>query len=1036
MSFLRKIQLLIYLMSLSTLSGCFIFSGKKWAIKTTVPSPINNISEASKISVASLNISNDQVTINGAGFNNVNTLKITGTGFDQTLSINTKTDSQIIAVATSSFSLLLDSTFNLVMETANAQATFPITFTLQDGAVTAAKLNAMGATAGQFLKYNGTNWVPTSLSPSQTYLGTWNANTNNPDISSLGSFTNGDYFIVSTGGTYLGITYRPGDWAMFNGTAFEKIDNSSNVVASFNGRRGVVVPASGDYGWSDITKTGSKLQDIADVDVSARADGNILIWNAAASKWVASTYTSTPPDGSVSTNTINNGSVTYAKTNFSDGDIPQAKINGLVTALSGKEPTITASTSTKYFRGDKTFQTLDTSVVPENTNLYFTNARVLGVPLSGYATGSNSAVSSADTIIGAIAKLEGQISAKQNSSSFIDWTVAGLETLEPTRLNLITANRAVSTNGAGNLVATAVTATELGYLSGVTSAIQTQINSKQATIDKTTAQPVSKLRVYGANGANYVELNAASLTANRSLIFPDSNGSNGNVLSTDGSGNLSWIALPSAPVTSVNGNTGAVTLNSDGISEGSTNLYYTNARTLASTITAPTLTNSAIASGDTVQAAFGKLQAQATANATNIATNTTNIVAKADKTNNSQTITAAVITGLTAPVAGSDAANKTYVDSMAGAWTVGSGAQAGNIYRSFGNVGIGTIAPLAPLDIKGTISNLYSGVNQDFTSNATVDFSSTIANYLMHKLNFGSGLNVSGPFVNYYADNKIMSSNSATIGEIDGYFSNGLSIGNDSTNLGTITELVSFKSRPVNEYGGAGNVGVISNARGFRVINSAANVGRVTNQVGVSIDHLTGGSNNTGLLIGTSIAPSGNYAIYSNSTYGSTITGSLTVGALNITGATSGTTITGTTFTGTSFIYSSDRRLKTNIRDIEDPLEKVLSLKGVFFDWKKTGETDMGFIAQEVEKVVPEVVKTNKETSFKAVKYGNLVALVIEALKDFYHEVQDKFLKVDRKIASVEEENKKLKSQLATQQKEIDTLSKRLDALEKKNLKK
>lgn len=47
----------------------------------------------------------------------------------------------------------------------------------------------------------------------------------------------------------------------------------------------------------------------------------------------------------------------------------------LNTALNGKEPTITAATAAEYFRGDKTFQTLNTTAVPEGTNLYFTNGR-------------------------------------------------------------------------------------------------------------------------------------------------------------------------------------------------------------------------------------------------------------------------------------------------------------------------------------------------------------------------------------------------------------------------------------------------------------------------------------------------------------------------------------------------------------------------------------------------------------------------------------------------------------------------------------
>lgn len=75
------------------------------------------------------------------------------------------------------------------------------------------------------------------------------------------------------------------------------------------------------------------------------------------------------------TNAMLAGSITYAKLSIADDDIPQAKINGLTTSLAGKEPTITAGTISQYYRGDKTFQTLDTAAVAENTNLYFTAAR-------------------------------------------------------------------------------------------------------------------------------------------------------------------------------------------------------------------------------------------------------------------------------------------------------------------------------------------------------------------------------------------------------------------------------------------------------------------------------------------------------------------------------------------------------------------------------------------------------------------------------------------------------------------------------------
>jgi len=75
-----------------------------------------------------------------------------------------------------------------------------------------------------------------------TYKGTWNANTNSPSLSS-GVGTNGDYYVVNVAGsTNLdGITdWQIGDWAIFNGAAWQKIDQS-NTVTSVNGETGAVV---------------------------------------------------------------------------------------------------------------------------------------------------------------------------------------------------------------------------------------------------------------------------------------------------------------------------------------------------------------------------------------------------------------------------------------------------------------------------------------------------------------------------------------------------------------------------------------------------------------------------------------------------------------------------------------------------------------------------------------------------------------------------------------------------------------------------
>jgi hypothetical protein len=99
--------------------------------------------------------------------------------------------------------------------------------------------------------------------------------------------------------------------------------------------------------------------------------------------------------------------------------------------------------------------------------------------------------------------------------------------------------------------------------------------------------------------------------------------------------------------------------------------------------------------------------------------------------------------------------------------------------------------------------------------------------------------------------------------------------------------------------------------------------------------------------------------------------------------------------------YSSDESLKENVKNIENPLEKVSQINGVTFDWtedyiKENGgedkyfvrKNDVGVIAQEVEKVLPEVVAT-REDGIKAVKYDRIVALLIESIKELKKEIEE-----------------------------------------------
>ena len=120
--------------------------------------------------------------------------------------------------------------------------------------------------------------------------------------------------------------------------------------------------------------------------------------------------------GTIANAEISDGVVTYNKLALSDGEIPQVKVNNLVSDLAGKEPVINqdASPAGKYWDGNKTWKTLDTDAVAEGSNEYFTEARVKGTILTGYIDGAPTPVLFTDTLLQALGKLQGQITANDN----------------------------------------------------------------------------------------------------------------------------------------------------------------------------------------------------------------------------------------------------------------------------------------------------------------------------------------------------------------------------------------------------------------------------------------------------------------------------------------------------------------------------------------------------------------------------------------------------------------------------------------------
>tara|TARA_B100000686_G_scaffold240529_1_gene249043 strand:+ start:176 stop:640 length:465 start_codon:yes stop_codon:yes gene_type:complete len=103
--------------------------------------------------------------------------------------------------------------------------------------------------------------------------------------------------------------------------------------------------------------------------------------------------------------------------------------------------------------------------------------------------------------------------------------------------------------------------------------------------------------------------------------------------------------------------------------------------------------------------------------------------------------------------------------------------------------------------------------------------------------------------------------------------------------------------------------------------------------------------------------------------------------------------------------YSSDITLKDNVRPIESAIFKVQQIRGVTFDWNEKSSKlqqekghDVGLIAQEVEKVLPEVVQI-REDGIKAVAYEKVVPLLVEAIKEQQTLIED----LSNRIKTLEE---------------------------------
>lgn len=137
---------------------------------------------------------------------------------------------------------------------------------------------------------------------------------------------------------------------------------------------------------------------------------------------------------------------------------------------------------------------------------------------------------------------------------------------------------------------------------------------------------------------------------------------------------------------------------------------------------------------------------------------------------------------------------------------------------------------------------------------------------------------------------------------------------------------------------------------------------------------LTGGSNLvvTGNVIGNTITANSSISTSNLTVTNNVTTGNLTAGLI----------------TATDINTTSDISLKTNLSPISNPLNVLEKITGLEFNWKSNGEKSYGVSAQELEKILPEIVKT-RDDGFKGVNYLNLIAFLVEGIKELNKELNE-----------------------------------------------